>query len=64
MTIDWKPTEDDHLREQAIREWNKRRDFRIRLVSYLMVNVSRPGARSPAGWIGCAATASGAVTLR
>ncbi len=38
MTIDWKPTNDVELREQAIRQWKKRRDFRVHLTIYLMVN--------------------------
>ena len=38
MTIDWKPTDDVGLREQAIRQWRKRRDFRIHLTLFVMVN--------------------------
>ncbi len=38
MTIDWKPTEGDQLREQAIRQWKKRRDFRVHATIYIMVN--------------------------
>ena len=38
MTIDWKPTDDVELREQAIRQWRKRRDFRVHLAIYVMVN--------------------------
>lgn len=38
MTVDWKPASDAELREQAIRQLKKRRDFKIHLLIYIMVN--------------------------
>ncbi len=38
MTVDWMPASDTELREQAIRQLKKRRDFKIHLLIYIMVN--------------------------
>ena len=38
MTVDSMPASDAELREQAIRQLKKRRDFKIHLLIYIMVN--------------------------